>query len=171
MTTNSIELPLSAGAISPDGKYLAYADPAGLHVKLLTTGETHLLPAPEGLATLSLYWFPDGTRLLVSGPARPQSNSGIWLFSLLGEPARKLWNEPGQAAVSRDGLQIAFVTTDNGDIWLMQANAQEAHRILTAKPDENVIGVQWAPDGGESTLAGAVPVRRMRPVKRPFLLT
>ena len=50
LTTNSVDLPLSAGAISPDGKYLAYADPVGLHVKLLTTGETHLLPAPAGLA-------------------------------------------------------------------------------------------------------------------------
>jgi uncharacterized protein with WD repeat len=35
LTFNSSENPVMSDAISPDGKYLAYSDPAGIHVKLL----------------------------------------------------------------------------------------------------------------------------------------
>src|SRR5215469_11640153 len=41
MTANSPENPVSGGAISPDGKYLAYSDATGLYLKLIRTGETH----------------------------------------------------------------------------------------------------------------------------------
>ena len=33
-------------AVSPDGKYLAYADNTGIYLKLLRTGETHPVPLP-----------------------------------------------------------------------------------------------------------------------------
>ena len=39
LTFNSSENAVQSGAISPDGKYLAYSDPGGIHVKLLSTGE------------------------------------------------------------------------------------------------------------------------------------
>jgi serine/threonine protein kinase len=48
ITFNPTEQPVSLAAISPDGKYLAYGDLAGLHLRRLDTGETHLLPVPEG---------------------------------------------------------------------------------------------------------------------------
>jgi serine/threonine protein kinase len=48
ITANPPENPVYAAAISPDGRYLAYADLAGVFVRLLETGETHALPLPEG---------------------------------------------------------------------------------------------------------------------------
>jgi len=48
ITTNPTENPVYAAAISPDGRYLAYADFTGVFVRLLETGETHSLPLPEG---------------------------------------------------------------------------------------------------------------------------
>jgi serine/threonine protein kinase len=48
ITFNPTEQPVSLAAISPDGKYLAYADLGGMHLRQLDTGETHLLPVPEG---------------------------------------------------------------------------------------------------------------------------
>jgi eukaryotic-like serine/threonine-protein kinase len=48
ITFNPTEQPVSLAAISPDGKYLAYGDLAGLHLRQLDTGETHALPVPEG---------------------------------------------------------------------------------------------------------------------------
>ena len=47
VTTNPAENPVYAAAISPDGRYLAYADLTGVFVRLLETGETHSLPLPE----------------------------------------------------------------------------------------------------------------------------
>jgi len=147
LTTNSAELPLSAGAISPDGKYLAYADPAGLHLKLLKTGETHVLPSPADLTTTTVTWFPDSATLLVSGLAKQDTRSGIWKFSLLNEEPRKLWGDGAQAIVSPDGSQIGFLTADSRQLWSMGANGQDPHSILTAKPDERMAGPAWQPSG------------------------
>ena len=47
LTTNSSEDPVMASSISPDGKYLLYADLEGLHLRLMTTGETQSLPIPD----------------------------------------------------------------------------------------------------------------------------
>jgi hypothetical protein len=48
LTFNPVEQPVFLAAISPDGRYLAYADSGGIHVRQTSTGETHLLPVPEG---------------------------------------------------------------------------------------------------------------------------
>ena len=50
LTTNPSENNVSKGAISPDGKYLAYGDQRGLHVKLIQTGETVNIPQSDGPA-------------------------------------------------------------------------------------------------------------------------
>jgi DNA-binding winged helix-turn-helix (wHTH) protein/Tol biopolymer transport system component len=147
LTTNSTELALTAGAISPDGNHLAYADPAGLHLKLLKTGETHLLTSPEGLRVSTVRWFGDGVRLLVSGISEQDSKPGIWAFGLLNEAPRKLSDHGLEAAPSRDGSQIAFVTTDSHELWMMGANGQSPHRILESKPSESIAAPQWLPSG------------------------
>ncbi len=48
ITANPAEEPVFQAAVSPDGKYLAYADVGGIHLRQIETGETHLLPVPEG---------------------------------------------------------------------------------------------------------------------------
>jgi tRNA A-37 threonylcarbamoyl transferase component Bud32 len=48
ITFNPTEQPVSLASISPDGKYIAYGDLAGLHLRQIDTGETNLLPVPEG---------------------------------------------------------------------------------------------------------------------------
>jgi eukaryotic-like serine/threonine-protein kinase len=47
VTTNPPENPVYAAAISPDGRYVAYADYTGVFVRLLESGETHSLALPE----------------------------------------------------------------------------------------------------------------------------
>jgi serine/threonine protein kinase len=47
LTSNSSEDPIASTSISPDGKYLVTADLEGLHLRLMTTGETQTLPTPE----------------------------------------------------------------------------------------------------------------------------
>ena len=70
VTTNPPENPVYAATISPDGRYLAFADLTGAFVRRLETGETHSLPLPEGFCfrCVSLSWFPDGTTLAAVGP-------------------------------------------------------------------------------------------------------
>jgi eukaryotic-like serine/threonine-protein kinase len=47
LTANSSEDPVAVTSISPDGKYLLYADLEGLHLRLFSTGETQSLPIPD----------------------------------------------------------------------------------------------------------------------------
>jgi len=47
LTANSIEDPVATTSISPDGKYLLYADLEGMHLRLIATGETQSLPIPD----------------------------------------------------------------------------------------------------------------------------
>jgi serine/threonine protein kinase len=47
LTSNSSEDPVAVTSISPDGKYLLFADLEGLHLRLMTTGETQTLPTPD----------------------------------------------------------------------------------------------------------------------------
>jgi serine/threonine protein kinase len=49
ITTNSIEYPVWFTAISADGQYLAYTDARGIHLRVIDTGETRSIPAPENL--------------------------------------------------------------------------------------------------------------------------
>ncbi|HXW93330.1 MAG TPA: serine/threonine-protein kinase [Terriglobales bacterium] len=47
LTANSSEDPVAVTSVSPDGKYLLYADLEGLHLTLIGTGETQSLPIPD----------------------------------------------------------------------------------------------------------------------------
>jgi hypothetical protein len=47
--SSSAEDPVAGAVISPDGKYVVYADFKGIHVRLIDTGETRLLNAPPDL--------------------------------------------------------------------------------------------------------------------------
>jgi hypothetical protein len=47
ITNNSAEDPIYTAAISPDGKYLAFADLGGLHLRALSSGDTQSLPIPN----------------------------------------------------------------------------------------------------------------------------
>ena len=47
LTSNSSEDPVTGTSVSPDGKYLVFADLEGLHLRLMSSGETQTLPTPD----------------------------------------------------------------------------------------------------------------------------
>ena len=78
LTINSSESLLTGGAISPDGKYLAYTDLKGMHIKLIGSEEAQSVPLPGILITDKVNWeivpgawFPDSERFLAN--AHPAS--------------------------------------------------------------------------------------------------
>ena len=56
LTANSSENPLDSATISPDGKYLAYTDLLGLHIKELATGAIRDVPRPATENITVLDW-------------------------------------------------------------------------------------------------------------------
>jgi DNA-binding winged helix-turn-helix (wHTH) protein/Tol biopolymer transport system component len=146
LTTNSSEASLIAAAISPDGRYLAYADSAGLYVRVSRTGEMHPIAVPPASVIGGLSWFPDGTRLLATVTGLQPNVDSVWVLSILGQAPVKLLDGGNQAAVSPDGSQIVFVRGKGRELWLMAANGESPHRILVAA-NEYLAGPVWGWDG------------------------
>jgi hypothetical protein len=88
LTSNSSDNPVTGALLSPDGKYLAFRDQTGMHLKLIETGDMQTIPQRvdsesarlvDGTQWFPAAWFPDSTRLLANviqpGPKRSPS---IW---------------------------------------------------------------------------------------------
>jgi Tol biopolymer transport system component/predicted Ser/Thr protein kinase len=150
LTANPTENPVMAAAISPDGKYLAYADQSGTSLRLIKSGETQKLSMPEPFAVSELAWVPDGTRILASGEQTGR-NPSIWVISTLGGPPRRIRDDAADATVSPVGSLIAFLGDfDSGaarGIWLMGTNGEEPHKLVAAQVGEVFDRVRWSPDG------------------------
>jgi DNA-binding winged helix-turn-helix (wHTH) protein len=145
LTTNSSEASLITAAISPDGKYLAYADNAGLYVRVNRTGEMHPISVPPASVIGGLSWFPDSTRLLATVTGLQPNVDSVWVISILGQSPVKLLDGGNQAAVSPDGSQIVFARGKGKELWLMAANGELPHRILAAT-NEYLAGPVWSWD-------------------------
>lgn len=145
LTTNSSEASLIAAAISPDGKYLAYADSAGLYVRVNRTGEMHSITVPPASVIGGLSWFPDSTRLLATVTGLQPNVDSVWVISILGQAPVKLLDGGNQSAISPDGSQIVFARGKGKELWLMAANGESPHRILVAT-NEYLEGPVWSWD-------------------------
>jgi serine/threonine protein kinase len=163
LTANSPDNPVLAAAISPDGKFLAYSDANGFHLRLISTGETKLLTLPSALAVASVFsgapgtlgaplsWFPDGSKVLITTATHPGETPSLWAVPILGGAARKLREGAAAASFSPDGSQIAFLGDyDSGSaqgIWVSTANGDDQRRIMAAQQGEDFNEVAWAPNG------------------------
>jgi len=155
LTTNSSENSVVAGRISPDGRYLAYSDLKGVHLKLIKTGESQTLALPESEKGVPLEWsvsswFPDSARFLVNASV-PGVPAGVWVFSVMGGAPRELREHTWAWSISPDGSSIAYSTGALGyvsaDIWVMNANGEQAHRVSEVGGDSAYGSVVWSPDG------------------------
>ncbi len=156
LTANPSDNPVNQGAISPDGKYLAYGDQVGLHLKLLQSGEVLNIPQPEGRAP-DFYiwwptaWFPDGTRFIASAYA-PGKPTSAWVVSVMGGPPHKLRDNASPWAVSPDGKLIAFGNSLAAGVYdelqVMGAQGEDPRRlVVAASENDRVYQAAWSPDG------------------------
>jgi eukaryotic-like serine/threonine-protein kinase len=151
LTTNPTENAISASAISPDGKYLAYADKAGTYLRLLSTGELHPLLA-KGMDVGFLGWFPDSTRLLASWPPPGANKLALWELSLLGGSPRQLSDEGWSASVSPDGSQVVFLKSavygeTGAEVWLMRGDGGDQRKIISTEGGGVIGSPGWSADG------------------------
>ncbi|HET7439781.1 MAG TPA: hypothetical protein VFJ47_00645 [Terriglobales bacterium] len=134
--------------ISPDGRYLAFADNTGFYLREINTGETHALKLPAGFAPVPAAWYPEGTHLVASWVEGPKAPSSLWQISIMGGTPRKLVDDGRLPAVSRQGSQIAFVrgVSLDEEIWVMQADGTNPKRVVAGR--RSMFGTPaWSPDG------------------------
>jgi serine/threonine protein kinase len=143
---------IASPRISPNGKYLAYSDLAGIHVRLLGTGEERTLPLPAEVSAsgLSLVdsWFPDSTQLLIH-LEQAGGSSSMWIISLTGQSPRRLRHDSMGWSISPDGSLIAFSPSGaSGELWLMDSRGEGAKKIRELPANERALrSAHWSPDG------------------------
>ena len=148
LTANSPDVPVYFGAISPDGRYLAYIDPRGTFLREIATDESHALSLPQGFRVHHLSWFPDGSHLLAEAVGDSEEHSSLWNIPVLGGAPRKLVAGAEAASVSPDGKQMAFLRGDkfnHSEIWLASTDGGEPHMAVSLLGF--VVGPPaWSPD-------------------------
>ena len=175
VTANPREAPIVGAVVSPDGRFVAYADTTGVYIRHIDTGETRPLQLPEGFDAVPTGWFPDGMHLLLDSgealyfllPTSTTALPSLWKVSLLGGSPQKLMDNASGGAVSPDGSGIAFLRADtvgSKEVWVMGSDGNNPRRIVeAARPEASgnvsgltinelwtpptVSGIAWSPDG------------------------
>lgn len=155
LTSSSVGNAVVSGAISPDGKYLAYADPLGVHVQLIANGDTQTVSRPESLNANAAWsiasWLPDSTSFLANAMV-PSEGPSIWMVSLLGPAPKRIRDHAIAWSVSPEGTQIAFTAVlgplGSREIWLMTSGGEQARKLFAATDERSGLArVAWSPDG------------------------
>ncbi len=149
LTANPSDDPVLAQALSPDGKYLAFADQSGLRLRLVKTGETQRLAQLEVSA---LAWFSDGTRILATA-AEPGHPPALWTVSVLRGVPRELRRDAAHASVSPDGKALYVSSRSTAGTALLRVDLQgRAQRLWAERSQYSVPGTP-SPDGRHLLLA------------------
>jgi serine/threonine protein kinase len=174
LTFSSSENPVGGGAISPDGKYLAYNDKKGVHVKRIGSDDAVSFLQPDELKgkeitweILTQGWFPDNARFLAN--AHPQSEdlgewtsrtSSIWVFSVTGGAPNKLRDNAVAFSVSPDGSMISYgqnpmpklpeqvrdlSTFGEREIWVMSPSGENLRKLYDAEEKTGLWGLSFLP--------------------------
>lgn len=163
LTAYSAENKVSGGAISLHGRYVAFADVRGVHVRFLQSEETLDLKPPalvDGQPVIweCVGWFPDEETLLLNAhslTATPgdwySEGSSIWTLPVSGGRPRMLRDKATAYTLSWDGSHISFGTHRDkfGDreLWLMGPSGENAHKLFETDENSAMGGNSWSPDG------------------------
>ena len=187
LTANPSDVPVNNAVVSPDGKYLAYADPTGLYLRQISSGETRPWTLPKGFVAWPYSWFPDSTHLLVRRIAtQPQDLSlslwqtSLYELSMLGGEPQEMVNNAAAGYVSPDGSRIAYLpmpnvnqvwTPNTNEMWMMDSDGANPRRVVSVGEKKYgiypnwIYTVAWSPTGQHLAyienhfVAGPVPVQ------------
>jgi len=159
---------VSGGAVSPDGRWIAYG--IGSEVRLVSsegTGDSPLLDEPAAV----LDWFPAGSSLLVALPRG--GSAGAWAVEVkdgkrASQPRliRPNIGRVESVGFARDGRFYFHVTTGGVDVHIAEldpdsGSSRGALKVLRGA-EPNVVREQatWAPDGKRIVFIRVAPMQR-----------
>jgi serine/threonine protein kinase/Tol biopolymer transport system component len=145
----------AVAAISPDGKYVAYAmEEAGKMSlwlrQVAISSNVRLLPLAE-VEYYAVYFSADGNYIYYA-MGSPQTPPSIYKIPVLGGSATKVVdNLSGPVAISPDGKQMAVVNIDQQKqeavLSIAKLDGSERRKIFARKGPEFFDWVAWSPDG------------------------
>jgi serine/threonine protein kinase/DNA-binding winged helix-turn-helix (wHTH) protein len=148
--------------ISPDGRYLVYADDEigkqSLWVKQLATSTTSRVLGPvSSYLGRGVRFTPDGSYLYYSQLEPDASRFTLYRLAFLGGTPQKILtdiraNDPsfsGAVDFSPDGKQFVFARYTGTENYLLVSNADgsDERRLIALPANEQLRVFAWAPDG------------------------
>ena len=146
LTMNQGDDPVRAVAISSDGRSLAYADAEGLYLRT-ASGNTRPLPAPEHFSSTGVSWFPDDSRLLLSGVGDASRKAQMWIISVNGAPPFLVREDAKNGVPSPDGRRIAFTNAAETEVLVANSDGRDETRVLSSYGHDTFPLILWSSDG------------------------
>jgi eukaryotic-like serine/threonine-protein kinase len=144
----------SAGAISPDGRYVVHvSEENGMQSlwvrQIVTNSNVEIVPKAEvHFSGISI--SPDENFVYYTAGAVHSPVNELYQVPVLGGTPRKLLSDiESRVSFSPDGKQFAFIRGDQEASYVMLASADgsNAHVLMQTKLPEEVAAVSWTPDG------------------------
>src|SRR5439155_689673 len=120
-----------AGALSPDGRWIAYSEGGFLRVR--PAGGGPIVELPPGEAQIrNVAWSPDSRMIVADGF---ESQTGWALYDRVAGSRRALWSDhdPLTATLGDKGAQTT--TAKAADLWAAPAGGGPAHRLTSFSRD------------------------------------
>ncbi len=153
LTRATAENFVANAVISPDGNYLLFGDPIGIHLRPLASQETRTFGIPAHIsarAWIPVAWYPDQSRFI--GVTAASTTSGLkvtsWVISVLSGAVALLREDAFAQSVSPDGSLVAFTAGGplDQEIWVTGPHGEDARRVATTNDPGAFENVRWSPD-------------------------
>jgi Tol biopolymer transport system component len=143
-----------AGAISPDGQWIAYSEGRFLRVRPRDGGPAMEFP-PGNTQIRNLAWSPDSRTIITDGATTPASWS---TYDRAASTRQALWpSRPDasslrQLAWSSDGRSIAGIVNgkEGSELWTLSADGATAN---STRHDKRIASPAWTPGGELACIA------------------
>ena len=154
MPTGSSPIPINGSypSWSPDGSMVSVVSSDGLYiVDLANPISARQIVLDSGLSAAigRASWSPDGDQLVFATIDRDE-NADIYVVGTDGSDLTRLTTDPGddyQPAWSPDGSTIAFRSTRDGGLWLMDADGSDQRPLFPGSGAAQAYQPAWSPDG------------------------
>ena len=144
----------SAGAISPDGRYVVHvSEENGMQSlwvrQIVTNSNVEIVPKAEvHFSGISI--SPDENFVYYTAGAVHSPVNDLYQVPVLGGTPKKLLSDiESRVSFSPDGKEFAFIREDQEASYVVLANADGSnpHVLMQTKLPEEVAAVSWIPDG------------------------